>query len=185
MSQLLPTEPNCVTDCAGSMPIVEFTKCAPKTYTAQINYLYWTNVGQSMVDWTSPVEWAARLSNSSTNPQAIRTLFVIGSKPKPEAQKIKISLGREIIGKKKHTVAFKIDELNQTNHDMVRQIECGGQFLVWYGTTQLLWGGNSGIEASIDIDEIITDDSGTVITIEGTMSWEARFTPERIENPIA
>lgn len=185
MSQSLPIDPICPVDCSASFPEVEFSLCAPTTYTAQLNYLYFTNVGYSLADVTDVVEWSARLSNSSALPDAIRTLFIIGSKPKPESTKVKISLGREIIGKKKHTVNFKIDEVNATNHEMVRQIECGGQFVFWYATTQLLWGDNSGIIASIDIDEIITDDSGQIITLDGSVTWESKFTPRRVANPIA
>lgn len=187
MSIILPTQPTCPDNCATAMPVVTFSKCAPKTFAAQISKIYMTSNGENgLTDWTSAAEWLGRLSNSDTIQSAIRTLFVIGSKPKPESQKIKISLGREIVGKKKHTINFKIDELNDENREMQRVLECGGTYLMWFETSSgLLFGDNSGIEVSIESDVIIDEDSGQIIRIEGTLSWEAKFTPKSILSPIA
>lgn len=186
MSQLLPNDPECPENCQTELPEVDFSRCNPVTNPAQISYLYVTNVGNSMTDWTSAPEWAGRISNTSANADAIRQMFVIGSKPKPESTKIQISLGRTIIGKKKHTVNFKIDETNATNRELVRLLECGGQYLIWFETSGgILFGDNSGIIASIESDIIIDEDSGQIMRIEGTISWESKFTPASIASPIA
>lgn len=186
MSQLAPTQPNCPTDCSSALPVMDFSKCAPKTNAAQFQKIYMTGIGWSLSDWTQSSEWVSRLSNAANLPDAIRTMHVIASKPKPESNVIPLSLGRKKQGTKKHSIPFKIDETNFTNLEMVRTFECGGQVLIWAETSGgLLMGGNSGIEASIEIDVIITDDSGAIITIEGQFTWEEQFTPEFILSPIA
>ena len=179
-------DPTCPANCTTTLPSMSFTKCGPKVNAAQIRWLYITNIGQSLQDVEDAAEWATRISNSSGTANAIRELLVIGSKPKPEYQKINIAGGLTVSGKKKHSVPFKIDQTNLTNLAMVRQFECGGSFLGWYETSSnILFGGDHGIEGSIDADVIIDEDSGQLIRIEGTFSFELQYSPEAIESPIA
>jgi len=138
-----------------------------------------------LTDWTDALEWQGRLSDNSANADAIRTLHVVGSKPIPASDEKEISLGRRVTGKKTHIVNYKVDETNITNHEFLRQNECGGNYLFWYETVEgLLFGGNEGIEASMlmdmDIPEALTD----LITFAGKVEWKSKFTEERIESPI-
>lgn len=188
MSQVLPVEPPCPQNCATELPSVDFSKCAPILHTGQIQYVYITNVGNSLTDWTSAVEWASRLSNSSSAADAIRTLYVIGSKPKPESNTTIISLGRRVTSKKTHTIPVKVDETNAVNYEFVRQNECngGGQYLGWFETSDgQLHGGNSGIIWSMTLDYIIPEDDKAYCTFEGVITWDSLFTPQRIDSPIS
>ena len=178
--------PNCPTDCASTLPVVEFDECAPETNDGQIYKLYITNLGNPLTDVTDLLEWQARLDNAGVAGDAIRTLHVIGSKPIPTSEEREISLGRKVVSKKTHIVDFKIDETNQINHDALRQMECGGQFLMWYETSGgLMFGGNDGIQVSITLDMEIPEAETEFITLTGKAEWKAKFTEERSLSPLA
>jgi len=177
--------PVCPTGCTSDLPPTENDECNPETHGAQIGKLYFTNIGNPLIDWTSAVEWNSRLSDNGILPNDIRTLHVVGSKPVPASDEKEISLGRKVTGKKTHIVNYKVDETNDTNHEFLRKNECGGNYLFWYETVEgLLFGGNEGIEASMlmdmDIPEALTD----LITFQGKLEWKAKFTEERIASPI-
>jgi len=179
-------DPICPTDCTTSLPVVSFDTCNPEVQDAQIDRIYLTNVGNPLTDWTQVSEWNGRLDQTGTaSGDEIRYLNVIGDKPKPSANIRDISLKRKIIGQKDHTINFIIDEMNAVNHEFIRQLECGGNFLVWYRTCGgLLFGGNSGIEGFVEADMVIPQGADEIITGEGTITWKARFTEERIVSPI-
>jgi len=177
--------PVCPTGCSATLGTTENDECNPETNGAQIGKLYFTNIGNPLADWTSAVEWNGRLSDSSANADAIRTLHVVASKPVPASDEKEISLGRKVTGKKTHIVNYKVDETNITNHEFLRQNECGGNYLFWYETVEgLLFGGTEGIEASMmmdmDIPEALTD----LIIFSGKLEWKEKFTEERIASPL-
>ena len=148
--------------------------------------MYITNLGNPLVDVTDLVEWTARLSNGGALANDIRTLHVIGSKPVPTADEKEISLGRKISSKKAHTLPFKIDETNQINHEFMRSMECGGQFLFWYETSGgLMFGGNEGIKGSFILDMEIPESETDFILLTGKADWKAKFTEERSLSPLA
>lgn len=177
--------PTCSEGCDNTLPIVSFDDCSPELNSGNLAYLYVTNIGNPLTDWTDLAEWTARLSNSSTDSAAIRKFSIIGSKPAPEKSETTISLDRTYYGKAVHTIDFRIDETNALNHEALRQFECGGDFLIWYETIGgLRWGGDEGIEASIKLDEIIPESSAEFITFTGQAKWKSKFTPERIETAL-
>lgn len=178
--------PTCPDDCESTLPIVEFDECAPEVNDGQIYKIYVTNIGNPLVDVTDPVEWALRLDNSDPAPDKIRTLHVIGSKPVPASDEKEISLGRKITSKKSHTVPFKIDETNQINHDFMRSMECGGNYLFWYETSGgLIFGGNDGIVGSFLVDMEIPEAETDFILLTGKVDWKSKFTEERALSPLA
>ena len=153
---------------------VSFDECNPEVCDAQISKVYMTNVGNPLTDWTDPVEWGTRLSNSAVAADAIRTLNVVGSKDKPSSNIKEISLKRKVIGQKDHTVNLKVDECSDLNHEAVRQLECGGNYLFWYETLGgKLFGSTDGITAFIELDMIIPESSDEIITYDGTLTWKA------------
>jgi len=177
--------PTCPSGCDADLPIVAFNECAPEVNSGQISVIYLTNRNYPLTDWTDLVEWTARLSNTSTDSSAIRTLFVTGSWPVPEKAEKVISLGRTIYSPGKENLAFRIDETNQINHDFMRELQCGGQYTIWPATGQLgdegklIWGGNAGIEAAISIGQNVPESTDENITYDGTAKWTAKFPPER------
>jgi hypothetical protein len=178
--------PTCPDDCDATLPVVSFDECQPEVNDGQIYKLYVTNIGNTFTDVTSLPEWTARLDNGSANADAIRTLHVIGSKPVPTSEEKDISLGRKITSKKTHSVPFKIDETNAINHEFLRLMECGGNFLFWYETSGgLLFGGNEGIKASFTLDMEIPESETDFIQLTGKADWKAKFTEERTPSPLA
>jgi len=178
--------PTCPTDCDSVLPDVEFDECNPETNDGQIYKLYITNLGNPFVDVTNLAEWNSRLAQTGGAADSIRTLHVIGSKPVPTSEEKEISLGRKINSKKTHIVNFSIDETNQTNHDMLRQMECGANFLFWYETSGgLLFGGNDGIEGSFILDMEIPESETEFLVYTGKAEWKAKFTEERTLSPLA
>lgn len=177
--------PTCPTDCGDNLSEVLFDECAPEINEGQVAKIYLTNKGNPLTDWTDAAEWSSRLDNTAPNPDSIITLHVIGDKPVPTSTQIDISLGRKVIGKKEHVLNFRVDETNETNHEWLRQNECGGQYLMWYETLPgLLFGGNEGIEVSIVLDMVIPEADTELITFNGSATWKAKFTEERIVSPI-
>lgn len=181
MSQNLP---DCPTDCTAELPDVHFSECSPEVNNAEIRKMYIANVGYGFTDVSDPSEWASRLA-LTTEPNAVRELTIIGDKPKPEAQSKKISGNRTIKGNKSHVVNIEIDETNTINYEMLRTLECGKQYLMWFADEVYLYGGDDGIEASINLDLIIDKDRNNIELISGEATWDTQFSPERIQNPIA
>lgn len=178
--------PVCPTDCTASVPDVLFDECNPEINDAQIARVFLTNVGSPLTDWTSAVEWDSRINPGVPGPTDIKVLHVIASKPIPASTEKDLSLGRKIAGKKTHIVPVKIDETNAINHEFLRANECGGNYLMWYETLGgLLFGGNSGIDASLLLDMNIDEASDAIILNEGKFEWKSKFTEERIISPIA
>ena len=187
------SKPTCPTDCTSYLADYAFSTCSPEWYRGQIDRIYLYGIGDPVV--ADPAidpagfvaEMAARVSNTSADANAIRILTVIGEKPEPETNTIQLSNNRTIVTSKKHTVSFKIDELTQENRDAMRQWECGNSFLIMYENDGLLFGGDpigAGIEASLVGNLIIPVDRTAVDYIQGTLTWESKFSPNSIENPL-
>lgn len=177
--------PICPTNCNSAPPTLSFKICDPTINNGQISKIYFTTRGYPLINWNSEVEWDSRLDNDAAGASAIRTLIVVGDKPVPTKTSKEISLGRKIDGVKQFILNFDIDETNQINYDAMRTNECGGNYLVWYETRDgLLYGGNSGIDAKISIDESIPRNYNELIVFPGTVEWESKFHPERTTSPV-
>ena len=178
--------PTCPSGCSASLTEVEFDDCNPETNGAQVAKVYLTNIGEPLIDWTDPLEWAARLDNSAPNADSIITLSIIGSKPIPTSNEKDISGGRKVTGQKTHILTIKIDETNITNHEFLRQNECGGNYLMWYETLDgKLYGGTEGIVGALLLDMNIAESSDELTIFEGKFEWKSKFTEERTDSPIA
>lgn len=183
--------PSCPTDCTNNLPAFDFSKCAPKVKNGQISKVHFTTVGNPMSNWSSAVEWDSRLDQDASGATKIRTLIGIFQMPEPEQDEIEISLGRKFKGVKKYKITGRIDELSDANWEAMRSNECNsGLSLVWFNTRGNvgdngdLFGGNSGIEASIKMNPVIPEGYTDVQYIAVEIAWEAKFAPERIASPI-
>lgn len=178
------TELICPTGCENELPELSMSECNPEVDFGEISFIYITNVDNPLSDVSDVSEWNERLSNDSTDVDAIRYLYVAGDKPPAEVNELKISLCRTIYSEKTHTVNFDIDETNVINHDAMRQFQCGGTFLVWYATPNYLYGGNNGIEVEVKIDQNITRGCTELNLFPGTLKWQNKDYPEVIANPL-
>lgn len=184
MSTIIPT---CPTDCSSLLPVLSFDLCAPDIDYGQIRKIYLTTVAAGgLTDWTDLSEWNSRLSNSTTNADDIRYLHVIGNKDVPEYQEIDISLGRKVYSPKIHKVMFRVDETGEDNYEFMRSaVECNGTYLMWYASGEkYLYGGDSGIEVNLKLDLVIPEDSKALTYFQGEATWESKFHPERIDDPL-
>jgi hypothetical protein len=182
MSIVIPT---CPTDCTGLLPEVSFSDCAPEYAFGQIKKIYIAKSdAANFTNVEDAAEWAARLSLAGVDPDAIRPLTVVGSKPAPEYTTLELSNNRKVVSIKTHTVDFKIDEVNEENYEFLRAMECGQQVKAWYATDDYIYGGTDGISASIYMDDIIPEGIKELETFTGKLQWDYRFHPERNDNPL-
>ncbi len=178
--------PTCPTDCSSqTLPVVNFNNCAPEINASEIEEIFMGKADDAaFADWSDAAEWATRLSQSATTAGKIRRLSVIGDKPAPNTVKKTVSKQRELVTKRTHTINFDVDETNDDNYDAMRQVQCGGLYLIWYKTRGgYLYGGDSGILMSLDaFDLLARGDEDEKFQYTGT--WEDKFDPERIASPI-
>ena len=176
----------CPTDCSSVLPLVEFSECAPQLLGAQVGDIYLANDGYPLTDWTDPSEWASRVSNSSTNANAIRVLTVIGSIADPAVTEKKISHGRTVYSPQEYTIAGRVDDNSDLNYDFARATGCNRQYRMWYATMGgKLYGDNLGILVNLRMWEAIPEDDLEYAILNIQMKWKAQFAPLRIDNPIA
>lgn len=173
----------CATSCTQTLPAVDFSLCNPVVNFGEIDAIFITNPGNPLTDETDATEWATRMGLSTS--AKIVELHVIADKPAPESNEIQISRNTTVVGDKGHTINVEIQQTNATNYEMLRKFECGKKILFWYRTAgALLYGGASGIEGSLILNEIIPKSRKELITFQGTLKWQARFHPCRTASPI-
>lgn len=184
----MPLIPNCPVACEAELPAFDFANCPADVVALQgeISYVYLTPVGEPLSDY-SDLE-GSRVSNSSTDADAIRKLVVIGDKPAPEATYVNLSLNRRKLLRKTRTLNIIIDDVSDTNHEALRLLECGTDdlYLMWYEDSNgYIYGGLDGIPVKyLDLNEIIPQSRDEKITFTGTVTWESNYTEERY-NPNA
>jgi hypothetical protein len=180
------TNPTCTSGCTSKAPVFSFSDCDPDVNHGQIDRIYIMALGgSSFANYAALAEWAARLDNTDiASLDKIRYLNVIGEKPEAAGDEKEISRKRKIIMDKTHTINFDIDETSRTNNDALRQIECGGNFKIWYQAGKYLWGGNDGIEAFVKLNDMIPRDRKELELFKGIATWENQFSPESCVNPM-
>lgn len=177
------TEITCADDCNDAIPAVEFDVCNPEVNFGEIDAIFITNVGNPLTDETDAAEWATRFA--AVGATKITELHVVGEKPAPEGTEVVISRNISVKGAKTHTIPFEIHQTNQANYDFMRSFECSRKVLMWYRTAGgLLYGGASGIEATITMDEVTPKNRKDLIMIVGNAKWDAKFHPCRTTSPI-
>lgn len=188
------SKPVCPDDCSNVLADYSFNDCAPEWARGEIGRVYLFGIGYPVI--ADPIndpagfiaEMAARVSNTSANANAIRSLTVIGEKAEPETNMIKMSNNREIVTSKKHQIVFDIDELSQENMDAMRQAECGNNFLIMFEAGDRLYGGSDnigdGIQGSLIANLVIPRDRSGLQYWHCTFTWEDKFHPHSCVNPL-
>jgi len=173
----------CPTDCTGELPDVDFSICSPEVHFGEIDTIYLTVPGNPLVDENSAVEWAARMAIGDET--KILVLNVLADKPAPEESEVTISKDRIVVGEKTHTLNIDIDETNQTNYEFLRGMECGRKVTLWYKTVSgLLYGGPTGIDGTLRLNEVIPRSRKEVVVFTGTFKWNAKNAPCRTVSVI-
>lgn len=179
--------PVCSNDCAAPLPVVSFSDCAPEVNLSEIEHLLFTKVDSSPItDMASLPEWQSRVSNTSSGPNAIRNLRVIGDMPAPADQETTISGGRVIVVDRTFTVNADVDESNDLNHEAMRQIQCGGSMIVWFVTRSgHIFGGKEGIKASVKANLVLGRGESEIQRYNLVITWKNKFMPQRNVWPLA
>jgi len=172
---------------AVELPEVKADLCAPDVNFSEIDKIFLGNANNPLADWSNLTEWNTRLDNSTTGDLTkIRYLHVIGSKPKPEKTKIEFSQNRTLYTTPKHSIPFKVDETGPENYALLKFLEdnAGMVIPVWYQVGKYLYGGPNGVQAKINMDDVIDESSDVLQIFEGLVEWEDKH-PLRITNPMA
>lgn len=177
--------PICPTDCTALLPVCNFTECNPVTNSAQITDVFIGTPGNPMIDWKDPAEWLARISCTGVAANSIRHWFVTGAYTRPEQTINKLAHGIKKAGNKTFKTTLIIDQTNQDNLNMVRQLECGGKLLMWFVIGgSVMFGGDSGIEVSLFPFITAVDNTDEFMKIEIDVEWTAGCSPETAPNII-
>lgn len=180
------TTPNCPTGCTGILPQLDFNYCDPVLGFGEITHVFLASVdAECFTDVTSLAEWLARLSNTSADPDAIRFLHVKADKPVAEREEQEISLGRKVKSPGTYTLNIDVDDVSELNYEFMRTSQCNVQFRMWFVADHYLFGGVCGITVNLNLDYVIERGTKAIHKIMGTAKWDAKFDPERDENPLA
>ena len=180
-------DPTCPTGCDSFLVDVDFDYCDPDVQFGEIDHVYMmAQTGANLADWTSLTVWNARKALDPTSDvDAVVDLTVMGDQPLAETEEIEISLGRKIQSPASFLVNFDIDDVSDDNYELMRFMECNVLVKVWYSANEVLFGGNTGIEAVVSMKYQIERGQKSVQKIIGTVKWENKFSPERTTNPMA
>lgn len=164
--------------CTTVLPAVHADLCDDQAYFGEISRLLFTRLGDDLTDWTDDAEWVTRIDNAAVLPASptlapIRDLFGIGSIAEPERPTTPLSRKRTKYGNPRFTAVFNVDDTGDTNWAFLQAIPPGGQtYAVWFATEERMWGGNTGIEATIVADFTIPESRQELIKIRITVTWE-------------
>lgn len=179
--------PTCPTNCDFDLPPVNFNKCNPIVPMSEIRRIFVAKVTAApFTNWLNAAEWLTRLSQTSvTGNDYIRPLTVIADKPAAASVIKEISNGRRMPLGKDHTINVTIDDVSGENYELMRVFECGGQVRIWYETEGgYIYGGNEGVVADVDLNDVLNRGREESETLAGTITWRAKFHPERGISPI-
>lgn len=176
----------CPNGCESDLPIVKFSKCAPKIVLSEIVRVFIGKPStQPFSDVSDASEWTERLSETTLTANSIRPLTVIGDKPAGSPVVKEISNGRKFNLRKDFTLNIEIDDVSNENYEFMRVTQCGGEYKVWFETAGgYLYGGNKGIDGSVVLDNVLGRGKDEIEKITGTISWSDQFSPERVLSPI-
>jgi len=177
--------------CTTVLPIAHADLCDPQAFYGEISMLMFTRLGDDLTEWTSAAEWGTRIDNATALPAEpalapIRQLFGIGALAAPDRPEIKLSRQRKLFGNPEFTMTFEVDDTGDSNWNtlMGGMPVSGQEYAVWFGTEQRLYGGNTGIQATIVMNPNIPNSDEELQTISVTVTWKSTI-PEVQDNIIA
>lgn len=182
MSEIL-----CPTGCDNfQVPVVDYDDCNPEVSFGEIEKIYIASMeADDLTNVWDVSEWASRIDNEVTgDDDAIRELTVSADLPAGEFDIVEISNRRKVTSPNTFTLAVTIDDNSDLNYEFMRWTECNPKVKMWYATQDHLYGGNEGIRVDIMLKEVIERGNKALKTLQGTISWEDKFSPQRIPNPL-
>lgn len=173
--------PTCSAGCDADLPAFVFDECNPiVNYSEIVRIFFEKSTATPMTDWTAATEYLSRIASGD-----MQVLTVIADKPAGASIVKDISNGRKITIGKDHTLNFTIDDVSDANYEAMRQMECGGEYIMRYETLgEKMFGGNEGIKTRVDVNNVLGRGREEIEVITGVLSWRSKFHPERTTSPI-
>lgn len=187
MPLTLPEDCNQIINCPDicrKIPDVDFSICNPVTFPGMVSEIYLTSLSHPLVNYTDSTEWAYRIALTNASPSRIITLQVIGEKPLPERNEYVGAYGKKHYSNKKHRVPFKINQLSDTNYNMMRTFEVIKKGLGWYKSSGGKTYGSSGLAVEIFMDQVIPVNSRDLENITGWVEFDQVIHPCRQSSVI-
>jgi len=179
--------PTCPIDCDSSIPSAESNECAPEWHWGEISKLYIGRADSaSFTNVELLAEWTARLDDTGTEADDIRTFPGIGELPEPEQTETEMSGDRTSYSPKRFNLLFDVDETNDVNYNFLLTAGCNLKVKFWYETHDgLLYGGNDGIEGTLKATHPIPRGKRDQVLIKLSLKWDSQFDPLRCASPMA
>lgn len=173
----------CPEECE-TLPDVDFSICNPSFVLATITDIFLTSIGHPLTD-ADANEWGTRLAYTSEDVSRILQLRVIGDKPAAAHNESARAYGGESYANKIHSLPFVIRQCNDTNYLMMRYYERARKGLIWYKSGGgKMYGGKSGIEAKIILDQVIPEITSELEQIKGVISFTSIYHPCRTDSVV-
>lgn len=188
------TGPTCPTACGVvTIPAVSIQECVDSIQEelSEITDLYVVGVdanGDALaapVDWTvaGAGGWADVLDQSVAD--KVRHLIVSGDKPDTENTDVTFSKFRTKTVQRRHTVNADIDDISDENYTFMLNLQCGATFRMWYATYGgKLYGGATGILCDVNANYALERGQDSRALIKLNLTWDRKFDPPRIANPL-
>lgn len=175
--------------CTVLLPSASADNCVVNAHFGRIDKVLFTRLGDDLTDDSDLSEWTTRKSNSTSLPSPptlapIRFLNVIGELPLPETTTLEASLGRKIISTPQHTITVDVDDLSTTNATLLNTLQgTSYTYAVWFVADGQLYGGTTGIEATMSfVGRIIPREKTALQTMRITINFEGNL-PVPIADP--
>lgn len=164
--------------CTTTLPAFHADICTDNVHFGPVDVVLFSRYGDNFTDSTDDAEWVARLSNSTALPSPgtdapVRYLFGIGSIGAAESTDTPISIGRTKASDPKTSFVFAVDDTGTTNAAAFAS-RTQGTYAIWLLADGQLYGGDTGIKATLKFGSRLIPDSDTAIqTFELTVSFNS------------
>lgn len=165
-----------------------FDPCNPTRVNGQVHKVYLTALSQTFpTGTTAAADYGTRMAALDTDASKIAVLHVIGSRSAPTEGAEQIFPGGRIFrGPKTYSLAIRIMDASQANHDAIRKAQAGSA--IYKMEYQMLhsavsFGGPEGIEATLNVDMDAPEDANGVLSYPGTLTWQERVMEPRRDHP--
>lgn len=143
--------------CTTTLPSANADLCTFNLYYGPIDKFMFTRAEatDALTDVTDDTEWTTRLHNTtalaaSGTAAKIRYLYTIGEWPLPARTEQEVSNRRTSQTTPEHTITLDVDDTGLVNSALLTSLQNSTQYYkCWIESAGLLYGGNSGIEASV------------------------------------
>jgi hypothetical protein len=178
--------PVCPTDCTDSLATVSFPECGSELHYGEIAKLYVANADAADFSNSAIItEWTTRLSDTSTDPDAIRTLNGMGELAAPEQTETLIPGGKYAYSPKTFTFTFNVYDTNDVNYNFMLSLYCNQEKKIWFEMADgQLYGGNEGIVLVLKGSQPLVPGREDIVKIILTGKWKSASDPLRTLSPM-